>query len=460
MRKITLLFFTAALTAALTACEQAPEAASSGKHIEINENSIGASASRAAASMEVINHGRMNCSTEDGYYYLTQEGARLSDGSYGSHMMYMDYNTKQEIYLCNRPGCGHDTTDCPAFFEQFSVNLAGSLFIHEGYLYVFSHGQDQDGSMATALDGDSVMTSGGQSIDASPAVLYRMNLDGTDRKTVFTFDAGLALEDTVLGGDNTLYFITKKLSSEQLDPLTTHVTATERMLVKVDTRTWESSQVSELNTDWKILGAWKDRLVVSRIAYEHELTKEELTDKDAYIDAYRNSVTEYSIFYPEAQQEKQLLKLPNVQLNTAAVHGGHLYTSTEGEGNIRRTDLESGETSVFVETDANEILGAYSDVLYCHQWETSASKAYFIRYEDGTVYSCGLVTEPMGNPVEIRAEMADRFLVIYDVDAKLDTAYDNGQYSVFGYKYALIGKQDFYTGNAAYEPVAMIGFGE
>ena len=193
------------------------------------------------------------------------------------------------------------------------------------------------------------------------------------------------------------------------------------------------------------------------------MTTEELTDENAYVAAFKNSVTQYSIFYPADERREQLLELPNTQLNTAAVHGGSLYTSTDGAGNIRRTDLESKETGVFVETNANQILEAYDDVLYCSEWgrgNASAPTSYFVRYEDGTVLSSDLVTETMGSDVVVRAELADRFLVIYDEDATLDTAYDNGQYSVFGYKYALIAKEDFYTGKAGYEPIAMIGFGE
>lgn len=463
MRKIRLILYIAALTAAFTACGQASGAESTGKHIEINENSIGASASRAAASFEIINNGRLNCSNEDGYYYLTQEGVKLADGAYGSRMMYMDYATKQEIFLCNRPGCSHDTTECPAVFDQASMHLAGSLFIHEGFLYAFSHEQDQAGATFMSSDSGGVMTEGDPGIGNAQAALYRMNLDGTDRKKVLSFEAGLALEDTVLGGDGTLYFITKKLSGEQVDARTSYVTAAQRQLVKVDTQTWESSQICQLDTDWQIIGTWKDGLVISSFIFDHELTTEELTDENAYVAAFKNSVTQYSIFYPADERREQLLELPNTQLNTAAVHGGSLYTSTDGAGNIRRTDLESKETGVFVETNANQILEAYDDVLYCSEWgrgNASAPTSYFVRYEDGTVLSSNLVTETMGSDVVVRAELADRFLVIYDEDATLDTAYDNGQYSVFGYKYALIAKEDFYTGKAGYEPIAMIGFGE
>ena len=40
------------------------------------------------------------CHTQEGYYYLEKETKELSDGSYGSHLMYMDFAALQEVYLC------------------------------------------------------------------------------------------------------------------------------------------------------------------------------------------------------------------------------------------------------------------------------------------------------------------------------------------------------------------------
>ena len=51
---------------------------------------------------------------------------------------------------------------------------------------------DNDGSVSKGM-----ITIGGdgRSVESQPAVLYRANPDGTDRKKIFTFDAGLTLED-------------------------------------------------------------------------------------------------------------------------------------------------------------------------------------------------------------------------------------------------------------------------
>ena len=45
-----------------------------------------------------------NCYTKDGYYYLTEDSTELADGTWGTHLMYMDFTTKQEVYLCSNAG--------------------------------------------------------------------------------------------------------------------------------------------------------------------------------------------------------------------------------------------------------------------------------------------------------------------------------------------------------------------
>ena len=54
------------------------------------------------------------CHTKDGYYYYTFEPTKLSDGNYGLHLMYMDFQALQEVYLCSNAGCSHDSVDCTA----------------------------------------------------------------------------------------------------------------------------------------------------------------------------------------------------------------------------------------------------------------------------------------------------------------------------------------------------------
>lgn len=153
------------------------------------------------------------CYTNDGYYYLTEEAVELPDGEYASHLMYMDFKTQQEIYLCSNTGCNHNTADCSSVFltDDFPT-FSTLIFIYNSKLYILSKEMDTTGEIATDhlfFDNNSNTES-----ESQPTVLYRANLDGTNREK-YTFDAALTLEDFVIGDENGIYVITKKLSSEQ-----------------------------------------------------------------------------------------------------------------------------------------------------------------------------------------------------------------------------------------------------
>ena len=171
------------------------------------------------------------CNTENGYYYLTTETAKLRDGSYGTHLMYMDFASGREIYLCSTAGCKHDSLDCPAVFSYDDFPLYSSLlFVFGDHLYILSREYDNDGSVSQGVLG---LGDGGSSVESQPAVLYYANLDGTERKKIFTFDAALTLEAEIMGNDTGIYVITKKLSSDK-DGNQTYTTSSERKLMFLD----------------------------------------------------------------------------------------------------------------------------------------------------------------------------------------------------------------------------------
>lgn len=413
-------------------------------------------------SLVVLDRGGMNSSSDNGFYYLsTNSEFKLKDGSYAYQMMYMDYASKKEIILCNRPGCNHDTEECPAAFLSSEINIASSLFLHDGFLYLFSHGQDQDGVTTITQQGDTggLMQEGSAPLTGTPANLYRMKLDGTDRKQVFSFDSSLSVEDIVLAGDKSLYFISKKLSSEQTDNNTSYVTSTERKLIKLDTGSWKSTTVCELNSDWEIEGTYDGKLIISQIIFDKELSEEDLQD------AFKDSQTLFSILNPLDGKTDVILKLSNENQNSSAIHDGKLYVSTIGEEKIRQIDLKTKEETTFVETNANQILSVYQDVLLSSGWDSVESDfqdktMYFIHFDSRKIDKSGLVIPSMGTPIEILGETKDTFLVIYDIDAEKDTQFGNDQYTIQGYKYALIEKDDLYTGKANYQIIEMVGFGE
>ncbi len=401
------------------------------------------------------------CSNENGFYYRTEFAEELKDGIYGYHMMYMDYATRQEVYLCSNAGCSHDTLDCTSVFSDDEVGFDSIPFFYGDALYLLSKEYDDDGTTIVEANFGEVSTGAAESM---PAALYRMNPDGTGRTKVFEFSPDVTVEDVVLGDDTNLYFITKELTSEQSEN-STYITSSKRNLIKVDKESWKESVVcsmdftqDKIEDKWKIDGVFDSCLVLENTLYKSEASWQELNeDDDLWKERYSNSEKEFATYDLSNGSFQVVYTISNKDLNVCLQKGNMLYVSNKDSGKIRQVDLTTGEESKFAELDCSYIVDTYNDVLCCWSWDNEKDKTlYFIRYDSGEISHCGLVNKKTGWNLEIKAETKDYFLVVYDYDA-IDNG--DGSYEILQYKHALITKEDLYQGRGDFLPIQMIGKG-
>lgn len=408
-----------------------------------------------AGNLTIIDKGQLNCSSDEGYYYIGQD----------QQMMYMDYKTKKEVYLCNRPGCKHDTESCPAVFSDEELAIGSSLFYYDGYLYLFSHEPDQSGASSVDYMGDGSSESDqDSSFNSKPATLYRMKPDGTEREKVFTFDEGLSVEDQVLADENALYFITKKVSTENVDNQTTYYASSERTMLRVDMKSWKASTTCKLDEDVNIIGCIDDKLVIEQLVFDHKLSRKDMLDNDKYIDAYKKSHSSFLTLDISSGKTVEFLKLSNDKINTYAVGGNSLFFSTEGEQKIKSIDVKTKKEKTLAETESNCIDDIYDDALCCSSWESVNGEKtdrlmYFVSLDDGEIEKSSLHILSLGWNIEIKAELKDQFLVVYDYDAKADTMFGNEQYEIRGKKYGLIDRKSLYSGKDDYKTIKMTSSG-
>lgn len=454
MKKLMIILCSLAVVFSFAACSE-----TQGK-----SETDGTSSSKVrSGNLQIVDTGGLRCSSEKGYYYIGQDPVELKDGSQGYLMMYMDYETKKEIYLCNRPGCEHNDESCPAVFSEEEAAWGGSLFYYDDHLYLFSHEQDQSGGwMVNDSRGSSdPMEEDGTSFTSAQAVLYRMNPDGTDRKKVYTFDEGLSLENHVLASGNSLFFVTKKVSNENVNNQTTYFASSERELIELDTEGWNASQVCKLDTEAIIIGAIDNKLVLVQTVFDHKLSNKEKMNDAQYIDAYKKSYSSFVALNIDNGKTEEIATASNDKTNTYAVSGKYLYLSTEGKNKIECVDLKTKEKKTLAETSNSCIYDAYEDVLHCTSWSNDGetdTAMYFVHLDDGRIEKSGLQINSMGGAIAIQAELADQFFALYDYDAKKDPVYE-GQYNLNGAKFALIAKDDLYGGKANYKTIKMISSG-
>lgn len=471
MRKVFILFLTFFFMFVFYACGSNVKTDSENTNDEqklksnLQENSIKDGRQKIGNLQFICNsEGDSACNTENGYYYLTQDSIKLQDGNYGSHLMYMDFATCREIYLCSTAGCKHDSLDCPAVFlyDDFPT-FTTKLFVYDNDLYILS--RESSSESMSSSDGIPQNMMGGDDADITPerkpVVLYRANLDGTQRKKVYTFDEGLTVEEFVLKDENGIYVITKKLSVDKVDNIT-YTTASEHKVVFLDLKSFHAQEVCPIrfdnNISWNVIGCYQDCLILNGIDYGRELSLEEKWDDDSWRPLYENSFDVYAILDLKSGELNEFYRESNKNQHAVYMVGDTMYISFSENPIIEGINIESGERKTICTLAQNLIMGVIDDMLCCRDWNLSSDHTYyFVNMKTGEIMHSMLVNQYNGWDLEFRAETSSDMLVVYDYDA---TKNSDDSYEIHQYKYALIAKEDLFKGKQNYRKINMIGKGQ
>ena len=418
-------------------------------------------ASSGSGDLQLLSnrYGESACNTENGYYYLTTETEKLQDGSYGTHLMYMDFAAGREIYLCSTAGCKHDSLDCPAVLSYDDFPTYSTIpFVFGDRLYMLSREYDNDGSVSQGMvniDGDE------SSVESRPSVLYCAGLDGTSREKIFTFDAGLTLEEKVVGNDKGIYVITKKLSADQ-DGNQTYTTSSERKLMFLDLGSLSLSEVCSMDfgdhISWKIIGCCQNDFLLCGDDFGREITRDEIWNDNVNKELYKNSSKVYALLSRDGGGPKEIARQSNQYENSARLLGDKLYLSSEENQNIEVLDIQTGEKKTLCTLPQNLIMDTLGDILCCRGWDLAGDPAwYFVDTETGAVTKTPLVIPCNGWSIEFRGETKTDVLFVYDYDA---TESGDGSYEIHQYKHALISKDDLFAGKDNYRKIEMVGPGQ
>lgn len=443
----------------------ASESAAQGETTEVEETKKGTKKTdvklRILANPEV--QESVLCMNENGYYYITQDSEKLKNGHYGRHMMYMDFATQKEVYLCSTSGCKHNSEECTSVLSEEDFPQDALIFCKDENLYLLSTEHDRSGSTEMTF-GDEAMAPP----EAFAAALYRMNPDGSDRTKVYEFEEGLILENVVMEGGGAFYFIVKKMETRKLGKdQGVYTYSSERQLVRLDQISWTLENVyqfenSNTTSEWNVHGCFDDSIVLYALCYDHELTDEEMleTDREASMELIKKTKNQVAILNLTDLSLKVVYERSNKsdKLSDFTVKDEFLYESKEGKEEIRQINLKTGEKKVLAKFKNNNLMGVYDDVICCRSWDMTGDQTlYFVDRKDGSVSHCKLVNKSVGWALEIRGETKDKFLVVYDYDAE---SQGDDSYEITRFYHALIHKEDLYKGRGNYLPIKMVGTGE
>lgn len=385
-----------------------------------------------------------SAAADGGYYYMTSGAGELTDGREGRHLMYLDYASRQEVYLCGDPSCAHNTADCTSVFPIDEFGLRPSILVMGDKVYLLFKEPDMDGSVSMGQGGGS---GGAESV---PAVLYEMNADGTERDKIFTFEPNITVEDFTAGDGEGLYFITKRVSAVMGEG-NTWFSSTDRNLVRLDISTGELSTICSMDFGddivWDVTGCFGRELILSGIDFGRAITIQDRDDRNIYDDA--DDV--FATLDVDAGELHEFYRVKHPKSRSWELDGGTLYYAVDGSGEILAVSISNGKERVLCETPHDQLWGTVGGRLYT--WEYDDEAYYFIDPATGEISRCGLTNRTVGGTVKIVAEAGDEVLVIYDCDAVIKS---DGSYSASQYYYGLISKSDLYAGVGNYLPIKMI----
>ncbi|MFQ9516248.1 MAG: hypothetical protein ACLRZ9_10565 [Eubacterium sp.] len=475
MRKIIGVILAIVIAVEFTGCENAQSGKTADQEIQSNtgqteSNDVPTEKNKINLTFTKKESGENYCSNEKGFYYIDTHGDEftLKDGTLAYHIMYVDFATKKEVYLCSNSGCKHETDSCTSVISN-KDGTEPILFLHNETLYLLRKDDDMEGtSSINKIFEDEKSAEEEQS---SSQILYKMKLDGTGRTKIYEFEKGIIVEDQILQDDFGLYFVTKKLKTIKGDKNITYNTVSEKKLIKIDDDTEKKEVVCDLNIGdeksvWSIVGCFDSTLVMEGYIADHQLSEEErirdMEDKEFSRELALKSKTEFDTVDMETGEVKKVCSFSNKNFNNGyTIVDNCLYYMMDGKKKIHKMNLDTGEKGVLTEFSESGIsfYKSFDGMLCCDNWgQESKDYFYFVDLNNGKISKSGLTTKTLGWPIEFRGETKDKVLVVYDyVASKTET--DDDSYEISQNKLALIDKEDLYNGIGNFVPIDMIGSG-
>lgn len=333
----------------------------------------------------------------DGFYFVSADCRE--DGS--TNLLYLDYATGQQVYLCSQPNCSHDTDACTSYLPYSAGGILSSV-VGDRLVLVFP------GNLQEAAGTDTVLPH-----------IETMGLDGSDRKTTVTFGANQVISRPLVTDGQYLY---TRLSTTAEDGSFT------AQLVRIDPDGGEPEALCDLNQEW-LKGGAGSRLV--------------LWDADQTYVAYDPATGERTTLY---QAEDALF--------TSNLFGSTLAYLQDGVFHLLDVPTEQDKTLSGYQVSEEEkpcisILDADEDHLI-FRLENSGSSTYSMLTADqppqpwNLVYSAGGTNMPYARITPVGD---DRYLVLSGQDSPQGSGLEEGPYAVTGApQYRLMSQEDYWNG--------------
>lgn len=429
-KKIKSLFITA-MCLCMVACTNTPSSS------VISTSNINADAAVAVTlqSMQILQRSPwMGEGNSFGYYYIDTR----SDFSY--NIRYIDYATKLDVVLCNRPECTHSDETCGGWG---SPNAATPLFYLTGEkIYLLYNG---GGWGYVDIDGETYPH------------IESMDLNGGNRTTLFTAQANQTIGGLhVMNEDVFLTFL--HTTHQKGDGV-----VTEREVVTINRHTGHLETLFSMEDMTEFVGVTENGMLWLRYVYD---------ESSGYNTAYFRFLEEVNL----QTQEVRLVRQWGSQEPEPLFQNQYGFALTKEKG-VERFNIESGEATLLCgqytsfTTNSSHLNQIFSDTLVItdSRWKQDGEMdngQSLVNLHTGHTTDTTLtyITGPEGGtyplPVKVMAEADDKFLVMVGAKVK-PVSYDDGSGNPIVLphpveEYAMIIKSNFWNNNPQYELITRI----
>ncbi len=283
-----------------------------------------------------------------------------------------------------------------------------------------------------------------------------MNLDGTNREKVYTFDDNATIEDFVIGSGNGIYLISKKVETKYTGG-NAYSTSNERKLIYLDLNTKKESTILSMNRndniDWKVIGSTKRNLILHGIDLGKQVTDEEKHNNN---DLYKNSSDVFALLDIDNDTLKEVYRV-KASSRTYTVDEKNLYYNIDGNSKILKIDLKTGKEETLANLSSVWVDQVIDNKLLCITNSGKNPISYFIDVDTGKMTESKLSNKSTGSSIEIISISQNKILTIYDSDITFNS---DGSYTTHSNKYGVISKEDFFTGQDSFQNIKRVYGGE
>lgn len=379
------------------------------------------------ANLSRLNNSIFGSGGQDGFYetYAADNG--------GVNVVYIDYATANEIYLCSAPNCAHDSDACNAWIPPEEAGLAPLVTGDHLLLLHRTYGAETGYQAIPRID--------------------HMNLDGSDRYTLIEFEPSEMLKDVFAANGDTLICALTSISEDSSD--------TVYKLVMVDLATGERTDFYQQTIDvsapplfmgvtesgYCVLASSRDTLSEAglpdkdwdEISGEVKAARENSwdivpvgVDQRVTAASYTGAIEQMMgpdgiYFYDPATEQLCRVSFPDGQITTLATLPGTGTMAPYLDCKMDDWLLLSFRTAV--EREAQSILT--TDTCYAVNTVSGEIRELSIRQE-------------IGDSREMAWTLAQN-----DTQMLLVTKSETENYVHYGFEYSVISKEDYLNSNAA-----------